>query len=278
MMAIKIFFKKLFGLPLTDLERLYLHPGPVIVLTPKPPQAPVTPPPSPVQPEPSPIPPPSGKENVFGIDTAHWQKGIRWADVAKEGVRFAIHKAVDGATGVDDMLAIHPPQAKAVGIRSGYYCFNRFKADPIQQAKHFVAAVGGGLKPGELCLALDVEWDNSSGAYTKYRDGGEMDDGAAEHVLACLVEIERLTGTIPWIYTAPGFWTGKFRSPERFSRYPLWLNDFTAKSPNNLRVPRMSWKAPTVWQYGEKPMAGVGGVDLNLFLGGEVELMKLVKQ
>lgn len=232
--------------------------------------------PTPKLPEPPPIPKPSDTV-ALGIDCAHWQKGIKWGEVAASGVKFAIIKAFDGDTGADAELGSHRLGARTAGIIPGFYGFNRFKADPKKQARRMMDLTGG-LRSGELCFALDVEWDNSSGGYLKYRDGGEMDDQAADHVYACLLELERLSGTTPWIYTAPGFWTEKFKNPERFSRFPLWLNDFRAKSVNQLRVPKKTWQRPVVWQYGEQPMAGVGGVDLNRFLGTLDELKAMVKK
>lgn len=269
MRGIVIFFKKLFGIPLTDLDRLYDHKGPVLVITPKP---------FPETPAPAPLPDPKPSNDVvLGIDCARYQKGIRWPEVAAAGVKFAINKATDGEEYVDPLHASHRAGARSVGIVPGHYHFFRFKGDPLKQARHFVQTVQT-LAPGELCLALDVEWDNSSGGYLKYRDGGEMDDQAAAAVLICLAEIERLAGVTPWIYTAPGFWTGKFKAPERFSRFPLWLNDFKAKSVTQLRTPKMTWQRPVVWQYGEQPMAGVGGVDLNRFLGSLDEFKAMIKK
>lgn len=221
--------------------------------------------------------PTSTGQTVLGIDCARYQKGIAWKAVFEAGVKFSINKATDGEEYVDPLFNSHRAGAKAVGVIAGHYCFNRFKADPIKQARHFVDTVKV-LAPGELCLALDLEWDNSSGSYAKYRNGGEMDDQAADHSYACLEEIERLSGVTPWIYTAPGFWTGKFKHPERFSRFPLWLNDFKATSVESIRIPKMTWRRATVWQYGEKPMAGVSGVDLNRFLGTMDELKAMVRK
>lgn len=215
--------------------------------------------------------PAPSNETVLGIDCAHYQAGIQWNKVVAEGVKFCINKATDGATGRDSFYRTHTRDAISAGLIVGAYCFGRFKADPTAQAVHLVNTAGS---VNTLCL--DVEWDNSSGGFPKYRNGGEMDDFAADHAFACLQEIERLTKRVPWIYTAPGFWTGKFKNPERFAKYPLWLNDFRAKDVSQLRIPK-PWKRATVWQFGEKPMAGVGGVDLNRFLGSLEQLKELTK-
>lgn len=252
--AIVSFFKRLFS-PAPEKPDLKIVPPPVSTPT-----------------EPPPLPKSTG-ENLLGVDMAHWQEGVFWPDLKEEGVRFCIAKATDGATGIDRLFGDHRRRAVAYGIVPGAYCFNRFSHEPKAQARKLMD-VTGGLLPGELCLALDVEWDNSSGSPARYRDGGELDDAGADHVYATLLEIERLSGVTPWIYTAPGFWTGRFKNPERFARFPLWLNDFKAKSVFQLRTPK-PWKKPVVWQYGEKKMARVGGVDLNLFLGSEEELQAM---
>ncbi len=214
---------------------------------------------------------------VLGVDCAHYQDGIRWGDVYANGYRFAINKATDGETGHDSHHALFRKQAKISGLIVGAgYCFNRFKADPIKQAAHLMN-ITGGIQAGELPLCLDVEWDNSPDGFQKYKDGGELDDAGANHVLSCLEEIERLSGMTPWVYTAKSFWGDNISEPKRFSRFPLWLNDFRAKDITELRIPS-PWKRPVAWQYGEKAMAGVAGVDLNQYLGSMESLKAMVRQ
>lgn len=226
------------------------------------------------------VPPPLSSPSsvlIKGIDVAKYQDGIKWAEVYSEGFRFMFPKATDGASGLDAFCPSFKRDAKANGILVGAgYCFNRFKADPIAQAAH-LCLVTGGVMIGELPLILDCEWDNSAEGFPQYKDGGELDDAGADHLFSCLNEIERLSKVTPWVYTSKSFWGDKIKNPERFSRFPLWLNDFHAKTVADLRIPA-PWKRPVVWQYKEAPLAGVSGVDLNYFLGSIEELKAMARK
>jgi lysozyme len=234
---------------------------------------PVTAPPSPPKQD-----SPKLKDLLKGIDVARYQVGMDWKAVASDGNAFVIIKATDGESGTDPCYVNFRKAAKDHGLVVGSYCFGRFWADPIKQADHFLAVTGGVLS-GELPLALDVEWDNAEATKSrfggKYADGGEIDEWAADHAFKCLSRIEQATGIAPMIYTAPGFFT-LAKNAERFMRFPLWINDFHAKEVSAIRVPK-PWQRPHFWQFAEKPLYGVTGVDMNYFLGSQEELKALVK-
>ena len=99
--------------------------------------------------------------------------------------------------------------------RGGYHFFHPLK-DPKRQAEIVVDIVDR-LGVGEMPIALDFEgYDGISGV-----KGNAIVDPAIE----CMYELERLTGTIPVLYTGPSFW--KYRllpadHEDELKIYPLW--------------------------------------------------------
>jgi GH25 family lysozyme M1 (1,4-beta-N-acetylmuramidase) len=153
--------------------------------------------------------------------------------------------------------------------------FFRFAADPTVQAEHFVKTTGG-VQVGELPHCLDLEWDNTPDAPKQYNDGGEIDEAGAQLALTFLEKLETLTGVIPVVYTASGFFPGS-ASPatvEKFARYLLWVAHYNVNAP---RIPK-PWLNYAFWQYtssGEVP--GTGKVDCSWYNGSEADLKALLK-
>lgn len=248
--------------------------------TPTPP-APVAPPPKPPAPAPvpTPAPPPAPLPKVTRlncIDLSHYDNPVTWALAVAAGIKVCMSKWTDGLTyndptGADDRAASH-----ANGVAYMPYHFFRFADDPIAQANWMVKQTGG-VQAGELPHCLDLEWDNSSSAPTQYNDGGEIDENGAQLALTFLEKLEVLTGVIPDVYTAPGFFPGSATpaTVAKFARYGLWVAHYDVAAPT---IPS-PWKSYQFWQYTDKAaVPGTsGGVDASYFNGGPDELAALLK-
>lgn len=293
--------KKFFGAPLTDLERLALHNGPVIVAIPPSSTVGTAPPtsiPTPTAPAapslggtPAGSPPILGAPThkwdgsvVLGVDTSHYQEAMTladWKELFARGFRWMYPKAVDGASGPDSYLDVSKKLAAAAGfIVFAGYCFFRFDLDGIAQARALVKATGG-VKSGEGPLVVDVEWDNKS-ADPGYHDsdhGGTrqlIDAKGEEKVYACLCEIERLTGITPWIYGSYGFI--KFAKPARFARFPFIVANYSAKLGDGAVPLPAPWKQEIARQYSGHLTAGkTVEIDGDRFLGTLEQLKGYVK-
>ena len=223
---------------------------------------------------------------TVGIDVA-WPQGpaVDWPSVERAGVRFAICKATQGLAGVDPTFARNRDEIRKTSIVFGAYHWFEPAVDPIEQARHFVRTVG---PLGELdLLAIDFE-DDDRGAVK----GKPLLDG----VLACLREVERLTGRRPLLYTGRWFYDGSvgFDSAE-IATYPLWH----AQYPNTKRDARpyaevvASWGAASIaspWRSRGLREAiwqgdGDGGaylpqgidVDVNRFVGDEAAFVAFAR-
>ncbi|WP_460808716.1 glycoside hydrolase family 25 protein [Micromonospora zhanjiangensis] len=146
----------------------------------------------------------------------------------------------------------------------GAYHFARpdsSSGDALTEARYFVSRTGTDLT-GQLPPALDLE------------DSGGLSAAAlVTWAKTFLGEVERLTGRVPAIYTGPSFWTSHTGNSTAFSRYPLWLAQYTSGSPT---VPG-GWSSYTFWQNTSSfTVSGVSGaVDHNFFNGSLDQLRAL---
>jgi len=58
----------------------------------------------------------SKSPTVLGVDVSHWQGQIDWITVHAFGVNWAMIKATEGVTGIDELCAFNICQARAAGI------------------------------------------------------------------------------------------------------------------------------------------------------------------
>lgn len=218
-----------------------------------------------------------GQVVLNGLDVSHFEPVVDFAQagpgIALPGasLAFVIAKASDGAFGTDAALPVHRSNAHKAGLVFGGYHFFRFDQDPVRQAQNFMAQMGE-IKPGELPPILDFEWDNKS-AHAQYHDGGVCDAEAVAKALACLKELERLSGMRPIIYTASGFFDEDKTDASALAAHPLWIADYSGLPP---RVPKF-WDKWLIWQYTDHArLAGCPyKLDANLFNGALEDLQAL---
>jgi lysozyme len=178
---------------------------------------------------------------VTGFDVSHYQPATTSTVRAEAGDRFVIIKATDGRN-TDKVMHAHHAAAGAAGLARGAYHFYRSGQDPIEQARHFLAATAD--RHWELPHALDYE--DQSGA------------ALPAALLAFLDAVEQGTGRTPILYTGPAWWRNTIGSDSRFTKYPLWLARYLNKYadgqhlPTGFEVPAPSpWPAWSIWQYSD---------------------------
>lgn len=222
---------------------------------------------------------------VLGVDTSHWQEAMgatEWAGLFASGFRWMYPKAVDGKNGPDTYLVASKKLAKAAGfICSAGYCFFRFDQDPLAQAKALVDSTDG-IQSGELPYVLDVEWDNKSAdlGYHDKEHGGtrqSLDAAGEDKVYACLVEIERLSGMTPWVYTSYGF--GWSKNGARFARFPVIVANYSTKTADDQIPLPAPWTREVARQYSGSLAAGKATqIDGDRFLGTMDQLLAYTKR
>ena len=204
---------------------------------------------------------------IPGIDVSHWQKRIDWKKVKKAGVRFAFFKATEFVLD-STKLFIDPEMIRNANgtaenrIHSAPYHFFRTHMPPIAQAHGFLDTIKD--LPFSLRPVIDLEVAGKRGA------------SLCQDVHSFCLSIEETIGVKPIIYSSGGFWRSymlynKFENVERFSGYPLWLAQWGFTMPK----PLYPFSGANFWQYSQVGrMPGViTHVDLNWFMGGELELL-----
>jgi lysozyme len=202
-----------------------------------------------------------GREKVRGIDVSYYQGRVDWPAVRAHGVAFAFARVADGAGFVDPAFGENWAGMKAAGVIRGSYQFFRPAEDPIAQAAVLVREIQarGGLQPGDLPPALDIEVSDGVAAATLR--------GRAQ---AWLTQVEAGLGRTPMVYTSPGFWE-ELEAGGAFGRYTLWLAHWDTACPS---VPG-AWDRWRFWQDGtDRTVPGVAEpVDSDWFDGTRAELL-----
>jgi len=200
---------------------------------------------------------------ALGVDVSRWQKLVDWAAVKADGITFAFCKATESTNVVDPFLDENWAGMKAAGVIRGVYHFFRPAQDARAQAAHFAKSVP--LEAGDLPPVADIEAHDN------------MDNlSLIKRAEIFLLEVERLTGRKPILYTGAGFWNGHMvdragNPPPWAANYALWVANYTAAAQP--LVPK-GWKTWTFWQYTDRgSVKGVATpVDTNRFSGTEAEL------
>jgi lysozyme len=212
--------------------------------------------------------PAQGLGYISGIDVSHWQTYIRWRDVARDGIDFAIVKATDGTWMKDLWYDRNKERAEKVGLRFTAYHFARpgreggnVYIDARREARWFLRHAD--LGPRNLAPVLDLEVN-----------GGLSPKALKKWTLTWLRFVEEKLGVKPMVYTSPGFWTGHAGNTKRVAEAGfdvLWVAHYGTSRPS---VPANRWDGHgwTIWQWTEcGRVRGVKGcVDRNYFRGDDV--------
>lgn len=196
-----------------------------------------------------------------GVDVANYQhpgaQGIDW-NAVNGSQDFAMVKATEGSTYINPFYEEDVRQALAAGLKVGAYHYARPAGDPLAQARHFAQQIKNA--PGQnLPPVLDLE----------------VAEGLSPVALQAwtrvfLVELERLTGKRPMIYTYRYFWSDHMGNTKQFAEYPLWLAAYQKNAPS----PVGGWNKLAMWQRSASGrVAGINTpVDMNLFNGDPSQL------
>ncbi|BAZ24941.1 peptidoglycan binding domain-containing protein [Kalymmatonema gypsitolerans NIES-4073] len=216
-----------------------------------------------------------GVSTQHGIDVSNWNgDSINWQKVKTSGVSFAFAKATEGGDWVDKCFAKNWEEMKEAGVIRGAYHFFRPLRDPSEQAQNYLRIVGK-IEPNDLPPVLDLEhYPKEVEEQWKQFQLSER----IQRVQKWLDIVESATGRKPIIYTSWGFWTSYMDDRQEFTKYPLWVANFTNKPQP--QVPANNWgrNGWIFWQYTETgTVPGVlGKVDRNHFNGSLDELVAFV--
>ena len=192
---------------------------------------------------------------MVGPDVSKYQhpsgRPINWAAIKRSGQTFAFIKATGGSNRVDPWFAREWVAAGRAGMIRGAYHYADPSRSAAAQAALVVSVVGTTREANDLGIVLDLE-----------STGGLGPTALAYWAHRFLREVERRTGRVPIIYTAPYFWRDRMRNNTSFGAYPLWLARYSAARPG----PLPGWERWTFWQHSQSyRLPGVpGAVDHNV--------------
>lgn len=195
---------------------------------------------------------------ITGIDVSENNGKINWKLVAKNPTRieFAFIKATEGIGYVDSKLKVNATEAKAAGIKIGYYHFAslnnaNFGADAKSEANEFIKNIKT-LPAADLPLILDLETNKS--ALEKKSVLGWINTFFAE--------LNSLGYTNAALYSYTPFLDSNLPNPHPLGNIRLWLAAYVnAPQP---KLPK-GWNNFWIWQYSSKgSVTGIkGNVDMN---------------
>lgn len=204
-----------------------------------------------------------------GLDVSKWNGN--WMDHlhgALSGISFAFARASDGLQADPDFDrnwdAMHHS-----GLVRGSYHFYRVAVDPEDQAHLYLRMLGGSAQAGDIAPVLDFE-------------EGSFDPGkrpprrqVQDAFLRALRALEQQGGRVPMIYTN---WDAgmNWLDDSRFSRYPLWIADWSGHLSPRLPSP---WAEHgfRFWQrtdHYRPPDASGPAFDLDWFVGSRADLVR----
>ena len=197
---------------------------------------------------------PISSASYEGLDVSNWQGNIDYAQVKSAGIEVVYIKASEGTTFKDPYFERNYANAKANGLKVGFYHF--VTATNVQSAREqaqFFASVISGKTP-DCKLAMDFE---------QFRGGISVNE-INEISKVFLETVQQLTGKEVVIYSNLNDAQRVF-SRELANQYPLWVAYWGSES--GLLNSSSNWQNWEGWQYTSRGIvAGVNGyVDRNRF-------------
>lgn len=189
--------------------------------------------------------------SYYGIDVSNYQKDINWSQVRSAGVQVAYIKATEGDYFKDKYAVANYNEAKANGIKVGFYHFLNGSSSGRTQAEFFYNFLkSNNLLQYDCKLCLDVEV--------------AISDVCGRAVDFCN-RLKQLSGQDILIYTGPSFANAHLDG--RLSGYPCWIAHYGVSTPMATNVWGTNYAGH---QYSSKGnVAGVNGnCDVDRFEDG----------
>ncbi|MDE6363158.1 MAG: hypothetical protein K2L86_02665 [Lachnospiraceae bacterium] len=204
---------------------------------------------------------------VHGVDVSHYQGTIDWEILSQQNLDFAVIKATEGSSHIDDRFVENWQAAEQTHLYLGAYHFFSFDSDGDKQAASYIETVGN--LDGKLAPVVDVEY------YGNKKSNPPARADVVQNLGAFLDTLEQHYQIKPIIYTTFTVYNEYIKG--EFEDYPLWVRSIYCP-PAVLFGNRWSF-----WQYMDTAMLdGYAGdekyIDVNVFRGTMEELEELVIQ
>lgn len=193
---------------------------------------------------------PQSNEIYEGIDVSKWQGNIDFKEVSNSGIQIVYIKATEGTTYVSPTFESSYQNAKANGLKIGFYHYvtARSEDEARAEAQFFASKIQG--KEVDCKLAMDFE------------EFGNLNNDEINAIgLAFIKRLQELTQKPVVVYsntyTARTIWNGEILN------YPLWVAEYGVSKPQN----NGKWSTYVGWQYTDiGEVNGINGyVDRDKF-------------
>ena len=196
---------------------------------------------------------PSANPQYEGIDVSNWQGYIDYAQVKQSGISVVYIKSSQGSNIKDAYFDINYENAKANGLKVGFYHFlTATNTEEAEQEARFFASVIAGKQP-DCKLVMDYEIF-----------GGVSIEESNQIAEVFLESVKRLTNKEVIVYSDLS------NAQDRFNRniadnYELWIAYYG--DYENLRYVQTSWERWIGVQYTDRGVVpGIrGSVDRDLY-------------
>ncbi|MDR1136434.1 MAG: glycoside hydrolase family 25 protein [Clostridiales Family XIII bacterium] len=198
-----------------------------------------------------------GSQALLGIDVSRYQEEIDWAQVAGDGISFAMIRMGyrgygNGSLNTDEYFAANISGASAAGLRTGVYFFSQAitSQEAVEEADAVLAAIAG----YNVSFPIVFDMEEISGAKAR-TDSLTKEDVTA--IAAAFCERIRRAGYTPMIYANPKWFVSRM-SLEQLEDYDKWLAQY-------YKTPAFPYEF-SIWQFSSTgSVAGIkGNVDMNL--------------
>lgn len=194
---------------------------------------------------------PASQTTYLGIDVSNYQGNINYSQVKQAGIEVVYIKATEGQTITDAYLNQNYQNARANGLKIGFYHFVRARNNQqaILEAEHFVNAISA--MTADCRLAMDFEIF-----------GNLTTTQINEISLTFLRKVEELTGKEMVIYSN-SYTARTVFSQELANMYPLWVAEYGVTRPQD----NGKWNTWVGFQYTDRGIInGINGyVDRDIF-------------
>lgn len=188
-----------------------------------------------------------------GMDVSEYQGYIDYSRVREAGVEVAYIRSSEGTDFVDPYFKINYDNAKANGIKVGFYHYvtSRSIEEAINEADYFVSIIEG-TSP-DCKLAMDFEYF-----------GGLSNWEVNQISQAFLNRVKEISGKDVIIYSDAYNAISVF--DDSLSQYPIWVADYFVDEPES----NGKWDTWVGFQYSDiGRIDGINGnVDLDYFTDG----------
>ena len=189
---------------------------------------------------------------IFGCDCSHYQANFDFDRARREGIEFAILKATEGASYVDNRFSRHIAAARDAGMLYAAYHYQRSGDSAAAQAANIQRTV-----PQDCPVILDVE--DGAGNVALTRDITSRINGAGWHT--------------PLLYL-PQWWWSSVGKPDLRGLPPLWYSRYPNNrtgAPADVFARNASW-LNTMWGgYGGLGVEVLQFTDMGSVAGASVD-------